>query len=241
MYLNRRWGCVEIENELSSFIDDELDDAVKERVEKHLRSCKHCREEHRKLLDIKKKLKRLERIEVDSNIPLNIISKLSETEPSPEVKWFPVTIRVALLFAILLNITLFSLFRNYRWQITTIPTPKPITIENIVIVEEEGGVSVSFSAPMLDTIPEYIPPEIAYMKKPSYSKKMFSQNIEGTVVLNIVVDELGKVKIMEIKRKLSPEADSLSIASARKMKFTPAKIGTLSVEGFITASFSFKL
>ncbi|TES91932.1 MAG: TonB family protein [Candidatus Cloacimonadota bacterium] len=242
MHLSNILDCKVITSELSAYIDGELDKEMMKRVKEHLKTCEVCGDEYRKLISVKERIKEIEKVEVDSNIPLEIIDRISNIKQQPETAWFPVTIRVALLLAILLNIGIFSLFRDYRFKTPGIPSYKPIKIEHIILTEEsETGVTVSFSSPLMDSIDEYTPPENVSMKKPSYSEKLLSQNIEGTVILNIVVDERGDVKNVRVTKSLSLEADSLSLVSARTMKFTPAMIDTVKVESELTATFLFKI
>ncbi len=241
MHSSKQGDCERIKSELSAYIDRELNKKVMNRVEEHLKTCSICREEYHTLLNVKKMIKGIKRVEVDSYLPLKIIDRVTEIKPLPEMVWFPVTIRVAVLIAIIINISIFSLFRDYRFMISPIPSYRPIKIEKIMLTEERESITVSFSIPFRDSIDEYTPPEVVSIKTPSYSEKLLSRNIEGTVILNIVVDETGDTKSVRVTKSLSSEADSLSFASAKTMKFNPAKIGTVKVKGFITASFLFKI
>lgn len=234
-------NCESVKSELSSYIDGELDNEIKKSVEEHLKTCEDCRREYRKLLKIKKEIKGLKKIEVDADLPLKIIQSISESKPLPVIAWFPVTIRVALLLAILINITILSLFRDYRQRIPKVSSYRTVKVENILPMEEKSGVSVNFAFPFEDSTEKYKPPLVVSMKQPTYSEKLFSKKIEGTVILNIVVDKIGKVRNVKVKKSLSPEADSLSISSAKTMRFQPAKIGTLNVETNVTATFLFKI
>ena len=241
MHSNKSIDCQRIKGELSAFLDKELDKDMMRKVGEHLKSCITCMNELNKLIKMKTMVRAIKRVEVDSELPLKIIDSIGEAKPSPEIAWFPVTIRVALLIAILLNIAIFNLFRDHRFKVPYIHLDKTIKVENVVLSEERGDVSVSFSAPLHDSLHNYIPPEIKSVIKPSYTEKLLNQNIEGTVVLNVVVDKVGDVESVKLVKPLFPEADSLAIVSVRSMKFNPAQIGTITVKSEVTTTFLFKL
>lgn len=236
--------CDTIKSKLSAFIDKELDSETMEAIKAHLESCSSCMGEYRKLLDVKKRIQSLEKIDAPSSIVISIMDRISKQKKSPEYTWFPVTIRVALLFAIIFNITLFTIFKNYEFKKNNIPMPEPLKVENIILTEEKettGTVSISFSKPYDDTIPKFIPPVVIKWEKPDYPNQMLAEEIEGTVILNIVVDKHGSVREIEIEKKLSPIADSLSLASVKNMKFKPAQLKKKIVETAITVTFLFRI
>jgi TonB family protein len=237
-------NCDNIKKELSSYIDKELASKIMGKIKEHLKSCDSCMREYQNLLDIKKRIHNMEKIDVHPSMALSIIEKIEQQNKSPEYNWFPVTIRVAVLFAIVFNITVFTIFKNYEFKKNDIPMPKPLKVENIIIAEEKetkGNVAVSFSTPYSDTIPEFIPPEIIEMEKPDYPEHMLAEGIDGTVILNIVIDKNGKIAEMEIEKELSPMADSLSLVSAKNMKFKPAQLKEKIVEAAVTITFLFRI
>jgi|GEM_PF-4633258 len=234
--------CHTIKPMLSPYIDEELINEEIAIVEKHLETCEKCSRDYNELLQIKEIVKRIEQPEVDSQIPVSIFERIDEQRKNPEVTWFPITIRIALLLAILVNIGIFSLFRNNKQKLPNIPAYKPIKVENLALEEKKPGeISVSFSIPHRDSLDKYTPPRVNNFKEPTYPEKFFSKNVRGTVVLNIEIDNSGVTKTVKMIKSLSYEADSLAIVSAGAMKFSPAKLGTLSVKSNITATFIFKI
>jgi TonB family protein len=233
--------CDEIRIELSAYIDGELEDSLAERVKTHLESCRRCNEEYVRLLEVKKVVRDIDRIEVDSSIPVRILDRISERESSSEVAWFPITIRVALLLAIIFNIAIFNLFRDYRTRTPLVPSEKIIKVENIVFEEEREKITVSFSFPNKDSIIDYSPPELLDFESPSYASTLVDEDTEGTVILNVQVDETGSVGKVKILTTLTPQADSLAIASAKTMRFRPAYSGSLTIRTEVTATFNFRL
>lgn len=241
MCSNNKGNCQSVKSELSAYIDEELSNEVRSYVEKHLKYCEVCKEEYQKLSEIKKGVKKIEKIEVDTSIAVEIINRVNEIKPSPEYIRFPVTIRVALLLAILINIAIFSVFRDYRLRMPNISSYKPVKIENVILAEEKGSISLSFSSFQKDSFERYVLPKIESLEEPSYPEGFLSKKIEGTVIINLQIDEIGVVKVVKIVKSLSPEADSLSIISAETMKFEPAMVGTVAVNCELTATFLFEI
>ncbi len=233
--------CEEIKAELSACLDGELEQAMMERIREHLKICVSCRDEYQKLGLVKKMIGNAHRIEVDASLAKNIIDSITEKQRIPESAWFPVTIRVALLIAIIINIAVFNLFRDYRFRTPSVSSYKPIKIESIVDMEDVGAIRVSFSYPEKDTIENYSPAKVVDFVSPSYSSGLIAQEIEGVVILRIIVDSEGDVKHVIVVQPLVQEADSLAIASAKTLQFIPARMGTVIVESEITAVFHFDL
>lgn len=233
--------CEVLKGELSAFIDGELENSLAEEVKTHIAACDDCKKEYDRLLKVKKLIKSLARVEADSSIPLKIIDRINEREPSSVIAWFPVTIRVALLLAIIFNIAIFNLFKDYRVRTPNVHVDKIIKVENIVYEKEREEITVSFSFPRKDSIKDYISPEVLDYEKPVYTSSLIDKNIEGTVILNVDVNEKGEIASVRLVKPLLPEADSLAIASARSMKFKPAYSGSIAVRTEITTTFNFGL
>ncbi len=233
--------CEEIRQELSAYVDGELHSDRMQMIAGHIKRCNGCRTEYEQLVRLKQMVRDVKRIEVDEQCVLSIVDKASKMEPTSEIAWFPVTIRVALLAAIIINIALFNLFRDYRFRRPSVSVYKPIRVESVVEMETEPVVEVSFSCPAKDTVEDFTSPEVINIVKPSYPKDLLSDGVEGTVVLNIIVDEDGSVGEVNVVRSLSPEADSFVIASASMIRFQPARIGTVAVEAVVVLNYLFKL
>lgn len=233
--------CEEIRKNLSAYIDNEL--AADERgvVERHLKECVACRQRYEKLVRVGSLIRHVERIEADEKRVMNIVAQVKRREQIPEIAWFPVTIRVALLAAIIVNIALFNVFRDYRFRTPSVSGYRPIRVEHVVEMAHEPAIEVSFAYPAEDTVDHFIAPEVLEAVEPDYPEDLISREIEGTVVLNVVVDEEGTIGEIEIARSLSPEADSFVVAASRRLRFQPARIGTVAVEAVAVLSYLFKM
>jgi TonB family protein len=233
--------CEEVRSNLSAYIDNELGDNEREMIDKHLERCGNCRREYEQLIKLGSLVRDVERFEADEKHVMSIVSRARRREPAPEIAWFPVTIRVALLAAIIINIALFNLFRDYRFRTPRDSVYKPIRVESVVEMETEPVVEMSFSFPAEDTVENFTPPEVISAGKLSYPKELLSEGIEGTVVLSIVVVEDGTIGEIKVVQPLSPEADSFVIASASMLRFQPARIGTVAVEAVVVLNCLFKI
>jgi protein TonB len=73
---------------------------------------------------------------------------------------------------------------------------------------------------------EFPTPEVAprpiRMPQPSYTRKAIRDNVSGTVVLRVVIDEQGKVKVLEVLRSI-PDLDEEAIRVVESQwRFHPA-------------------
>jgi TonB family protein len=234
-------NCGDVKLNLSAYIDDELGKDEKQKVETHLKRCESCRRHYEQLVHLGSLVRNMEQCEVDEGHVMDIITRAAKREPVPEIAWFPVTIRIAVLAAVIINIALFNLFRDYRFRAPSVSPYKPIRVESVVEMETEPVVEMSFSFPAKDTVEGFVPPEAINAVPPSYPKHLLSERIEGTVVLNIIVDEGGEVEEVDVVKSLSPDADSFVIASARLLRFEPAHIGTVPVEAVVVLNYLFKI
>jgi TonB family protein len=234
-------NCEEIRNNLSAYIDDELGSKERKMVKAHLQRCDGCRMLYEQLVKVGSLVRNMERFAADEKQVMAIISRAKQTETAPEIAWFPVTIRIALLAAIIINIALFNLFRDYRFRTPSVSGFKPIRVESIVEMASEPVVKMSFSFPAEDTVDNFTPPEVVRAVEPFYPRDLISKGIEGTVVLNIVVDEEGVVEEVKIVQSLSPDADSFVVAAANMLRFYPARIGTVAVEAVVVLNCLFKI
>lgn len=96
--------------------------------------------------------------------------------------------------------------------------------------------------------PRYVPPggadtqpEVANEFKPPYPEEAKKNEIEGTVVLKVTIDENGQVTDVKVLKGLGYGLDEASAAAMRKFKFKPATQGGESVGTTITYNFSWFL
>jgi len=67
-------------------------------------------------------------------------------------------------------------------------------------------------------------PRVLVQTKPTYPRAAFDQKVEGTVLVEFLVNELGRVSHAEIRRSL-PGLDEAALATVRDWQFEPAKRG----------------
>lgn len=96
--------------------------------------------------------------------------------------------------------------------------------------------------------PKYVPPGGADTEpgvldevKPPYPPEALRNEIEGTVVLKVTIDEHGNVTDVKLLKGLGFGLDEASIASMRKRKFKPATKGGEAVGTTITFNYSWYL
>lgn len=80
-------------------------------------------------------------------------------------------------------------------------------------------------APIAGSAKEVKPPKILEAVNPEYTAEARAAAIEGNVVLDLTVCEMGKVKDVKIVESLSHGLTEAAVAAARKWKFEPPKDG----------------
>lgn len=96
--------------------------------------------------------------------------------------------------------------------------------------------------------PKYVPPggadtqpEVASEFKPPYPEEAKKNEIEGTVVLKVTIDENGVVTDVKVLKGLGFGLDEAALAAMRKFKFKPATKGGEMVGTTITYNYSWYL
>jgi protein TonB len=96
--------------------------------------------------------------------------------------------------------------------------------------------------------PRYVPPggadtqpEVSSEFKPPYPEEAKKNDVEGTVVLRITVDENGTVIDAKVVKGLGFGLDEASVAAIRRFKFKPATKGGEAVGTTLTYNFSWYL
>ena len=77
--------------------------------------------------------------------------------------------------------------------------------------------------------------------QPVYPEAIRELGIEGQVVLELTIGEKGRVKRVRVIRKLNGVLDKEAIKAARRMRFSPAKVGQVAVSVTIEYRFTFVL
>ncbi len=86
-----------------------------------------------------------------------------------------------------------------------------------------------------------IPPRIITSLEPTYPPELKMSGIEGTVAVSILVDELGEVELVTLTKSVHKILDSLSLETAKKLKFSPAMMDEEWVASEIPYEFEFSL
>ncbi len=96
--------------------------------------------------------------------------------------------------------------------------------------------------------PKYVPPggsdtqpEVASEFKPPYPDEAKKNEVEGTVVLKVTIDENGNVTEVKVLKGLGYGLDEASVAAMRKFKFKPATKDGENVGTSITYNYSWYL
>ena len=84
------------------------------------------------------------------------------------------------------------------------------------------------------------PPNILVQTKPIYTRAAFDQKLEGTVLVEILISEVGRVSHAEIRRSL-PGLDEAALACVRNWQFTPAKRKSVAVPCLARAPVQFRI
>ena len=84
-------------------------------------------------------------------------------------------------------------------------------------------------------------PKMTSKEAPVYPEEAKKSGTEGTVVLTITIDELGKVEKVKVFAGVSPELDQAAIESAEKCEFEPAKMDGKPVKVKMNIPYRFRL
>jgi len=97
------------------------------------------------------------------------------------------------------------------------------TIDETNFIDDYGKVSeISFEPPPFvpyDVEPKLLNPDKV---KFEYPKSVIMLGIEGTVYLELWIDEKGTVRNVKLTKSLYPTLDKIAIENARNLKFSPA-------------------
>lgn len=77
--------------------------------------------------------------------------------------------------------------------------------------------------------------------KPFYPHEPHDTGVAGTVGLELVVDQTGRVGDVRVRKSLHPDLDEAAVASARQWRFRPARQAGKAVAVIVTMDVSFRL
>lgn len=84
-------------------------------------------------------------------------------------------------------------------------------------------------------------PKVLNEIRPVYPAEMKKQGIEGNVVMDILIDQSGKVRDVIVIKSLGPEFDQAAMNAMKRFKFRPAQINKKNVPVKIKYSIKFIL
>ncbi len=84
-------------------------------------------------------------------------------------------------------------------------------------------------------------PMIIQWAKPEYPEIARRAQIEGTVIVKVLVGPDGSVKDAQVLQGVNPMLDKAAIAAARKCKFKPGKQRNIPVKAWMALPFAFRL
>ncbi len=84
-------------------------------------------------------------------------------------------------------------------------------------------------------------PTIVQWAKPEYPEIARRAQIEGTVIVKVLVGPDGSVKDAQVLQGVNPMLDKAAIAAARKCKFKPGKQRNIPVKAWMALPFAFRL
>ena len=84
-------------------------------------------------------------------------------------------------------------------------------------------------------------PTIIQWAKPEYPEIARRAQIEGTVIVKVLVGPDGSVKDAQVLQGVNPMLDKAAIAAARKCKFKPGKQRNIPVKAWMALPFAFRL
>jgi protein TonB len=84
-------------------------------------------------------------------------------------------------------------------------------------------------------------PKITHFAKPEYPEMARRAQIEGTVIVKVLVGPDGNVKDAQVIQGVNPLLNKAAIVAARKCKFIPGKQRNIPVKAWMALPFNFRL
>jgi TonB family protein len=94
--------------------------------------------------------------------------------------------------------------------------------------------------PLSATATSETPPRPLKILRPEYPKAPFEAQIEGTVLVELLIGEQGEVAHLEIRKSI-PELDAAAIACVRQWTFEPGRINGVPRATFAQAPVAFRI
>jgi len=85
------------------------------------------------------------------------------------------------------------------------------------------------------------PPKILTQVKPKYTEEALVRKIQGTVILEMVVQKDGMPDAIRVVSPLDPGLDAAAIDAARQWRFEPGRFGDTPVDVLVTLMLDFRM
>lgn len=85
------------------------------------------------------------------------------------------------------------------------------------------------------------PPEVVSRTQPRYTEAARKAGVQGTVIVEAVIDEQGRVTNLKVVKSLPMGLDQAAADAVRQWRFKPALLGTRPVKIFWTLTVNFQL
>ena len=86
----------------------------------------------------------------------------------------------------------------------------------------EAPASSTASRPAQTTVAKVVPAEILYKPTPIYTEEARAKRIEGEVLLEVVFEATGKLRVVRVVRGLGHGLDENAVRAAEQIRFKPA-------------------
>lgn len=84
------------------------------------------------------------------------------------------------------------------------------------------------------------PPRLLVQPRPTYPSLAYARKIQGTVLVEILINETGRVSHAEVRKSI-PGLDEAALACVRSWQFSPAQRGGRPVATFAQAPVTFRI
>jgi protein TonB len=115
------------------------------------------------------------------------------------------------------------------------------TIEKTANIETFEKLPIHHEIETPEFVPYDTPPRPKNLIKPEYPEIAKKAGIEGTVILQLLIDESGTVLKVKVIRSLVKDLDDAAIKAAYNATFYPAKQRDKPVKVWVSMPFTFKL
>ena len=121
------------------------------------------------------------------------------------------------------------------------PGPPPSAHVSSAGFGDVSAASTSRSARISAAIPDTVPAEILDKPRPAYTGEALRLNIEGEVLLEVVFEASGSLRVLRVIHGLGHGLDENAIAAARGIRFRPAQRGGSAVDSPAVVHITFQL